>query len=155
MTSLGANPQVAERIGALDAADRIARAITVLMAFGFLSWALQLHSRSSSRTATPPVRPLIIQQAMSAFGSIRGMWLSFVYIGTVLLLVARDPIWLRRLSAFGWTGRMALTNYMLQVAILDLMFANMDALGLALTTLESIAAALALSVSTPSRAVGG
>ena len=38
-------------------------------------------------------------------------------IGAVLLLVARDKIWLERLGAFAWTGRMALTNYMIQVVM--------------------------------------
>ena len=77
------------------------------------------------------------------FGLVRDMWLAFTYIGAVLLLVARDPGWLRRLAAFGWAGRMALTNYMLQIAILDLAFAKY-ALGLSVTPLVGMTAALAL-----------
>jgi uncharacterized protein len=52
------------------------------------------------------------------------MWLTFTYMGIVLLLVAHDRRWLSRLGAFAWTGRMALTNYMIQIAILDVLFSN-------------------------------
>jgi len=47
------------------------------------------------------------------------------------------------LAAFGWTGRMALTNYIVQVAMLDLLFSNY-AVGLKPTPLESLGAGLAL-----------
>ena len=50
--------------------------------------------------------------------------MAFTYIGAILLLVAHDPAWLQRLGAFGITGRMALTNYMRQVMILDVAFSN-------------------------------
>jgi uncharacterized protein len=39
----------------------------------------------------------------------------------VVLLLAYRPIWTVRLRAFGWTGRMALTNYMFQAAALDVL----------------------------------
>ena len=35
-----------------------------------------------------------------------------------------NPVWLRRLAPFGVQARMALTNYMIQIAILDLTFSN-------------------------------
>jgi uncharacterized protein len=35
------------------------------------------------------------------------------------LLLACRPDWERRLSALGWAGRIALTNYLIQIAILD------------------------------------
>jgi uncharacterized membrane protein YeiB len=75
---------------------------------------------------------MVVTRLKGGFGVIRSTWLTFTYIGVVLLLVARNPVWLRRLAAFGWTGRMALTNYMIQIAILDLAFARY-ALGLSVT----------------------
>jgi uncharacterized protein len=60
----------------------------------------------------------------NGFGVPRVEWLAFVYIGIVLLLVARDRAWLRRLAPFAWNGRMALTNYMVQVAFLDSTFSH-------------------------------
>ncbi|HEY9014853.1 MAG TPA: DUF418 domain-containing protein, partial [Gemmatimonadales bacterium] len=36
-------------------------------------------------------------------------------------LLAYRPEWERRLSLFGWAGRMALTNYLLQIAVLDIL----------------------------------
>ena len=63
------------------------------------------------------------QTAGNAFRLIRDSWLALTYIGAILLLVSR-PAWQRPLSVFSITGRMALTNYMLQVVILDLTFSN-------------------------------
>jgi uncharacterized protein len=54
----------------------------------------------------------------------RDAWLAFVYMGAVLLLVASRPVWLQRLRAFELTGRMALTNYFVQIILLDITFSN-------------------------------
>ena len=77
------------------------------------------------------------------FGLIRKEWLSFAYIGGVLLVVSHSAQSLRRLAAFGWTGRMALTNYVLQCAIIDLMFSQY-ALALAMPPLVAAGTAIAL-----------
>jgi uncharacterized protein len=45
--------------------------------------------------------------------------LCFTYIGAVVLLLAYHPMWTPRLAVFGRAGRMALTNYMVQAAVLD------------------------------------
>jgi uncharacterized protein len=71
------------------------------------------------------------------------MWLTFTYMGIVLLLVARNPVWLKRLSFFGWAGRMALTNYMLQIVLLDLLFSKY-AFGVSLRPIAGAGAAIAL-----------
>ena len=82
---------------------------------------------------------------MYGFGLVRDMWLSFAYIGAVLLLVARDRAWLRRLAPLGWTGRMALTNYMIQVAFLDLTFSKYG-MGLEVRPLVGLTMAIGLFV---------
>jgi uncharacterized protein len=64
-------------------------------------------------------------------------------MGAVVLLVAHDRRWLGRLAPFAWTGRMALTNYMIQVLLLDLTFSKY-ALGLSVTPLVGLAMAIAL-----------
>ena len=60
--------------------------------------------------------------ARYGFQLVRHQWLTFTYIGVILLLVARGPHWVRRLSPLGWAGQMALTNYMMQVVLLDTLF---------------------------------
>ena len=54
------------------------------------------------------------------FGLVQDQWLCFTYIGAVVLLLAYRPVWTARLAAFGPPGRMALTNYMFQAAVLDI-----------------------------------
>lgn len=68
------------------------------------------------------VRNAIMASARSGFSLIRPQWLAFTYMGIVLLLVARDRAWLQRLSPLGWAGRMALTNYMMQVVLVEVLF---------------------------------
>jgi uncharacterized protein len=114
------------RLGLFDRPAEHRGLIVAVMAFGIASWALATWL---------PLR--------MGFGLIREMWLAFAYIGAVLLLIAHNPAWLRRFAVFGWTGRMALTNYIVQVAILNLLFSNY-ALGLRLAPLAALAAGLAL-----------
>jgi uncharacterized protein len=132
------------RLGLFDTPGRHQRMILALMAFGAASWAVGIWiSPSEGELRSPLVRDLILNELRRGFGVIRGTWLAFVYIGTVLLLVARTPAWLRTLAPFGWSGRMALTSYMIQIAILDLLFSNYS-LHLRLTPLPALAAGLAL-----------
>ena len=98
------------------------------VSFVIATWALPWRGSTLppltelAKSATP-VRDTIVAIASSNFFQIpRDNWLAFTYIGIVLLLVARDPVWLRRLAPFAWNGRMALTNYMTQVAFLDFTF---------------------------------
>jgi uncharacterized protein len=133
------------RLGIFDHPEEHRRLIVSLMIFGAASWALSLWlwSLPNANPASPYLRGVALNQFSDGYGLIRGPWLAFTYIGAVLLLVAHDQAWLRRLSAFGWTGRMALTNYMIQIAILDLAFAPY-ALGLTVSPLVGLAAAIAL-----------
>lgn len=76
-------------------------------------------------------------------GILQDQWLCFTYIGAVLLLLASRPIWIDRLRMFASSGRMALTNYMLQAATLDVLSSGYGA-GLKLRPLVYPLAAIAL-----------
>jgi uncharacterized protein len=54
----------------------------------------------------------------------RDQWLTFTYVSAVLLFLARWPRLTRRLAVVANPGRMALTNYLLQIAALDLLFSG-------------------------------
>lgn len=120
---------LAFRLGVFQDPRRNRRLIVGCMIFGVVSWAasewlfpipIQLPAHM------PP--PLKVVATLATrywfFNLIRDQWLSLTYIGAVLLLIEYKPVWLRRLSAFGITGRMALTNYMLQVIVLDFTFSR-------------------------------
>ncbi len=64
-----------------------------------------------------------------SFGLLRDQWLMFAYVSGALLLMAKRPGLVRRLRPIANAGRMALTNYVIQIAALDLMFSGY-ALGL-------------------------
>ncbi len=115
---------LAFRLGLFDERQRHTRMIIAVMIFGALSWAAA-HWLLPLPIKLPNGLPLRVaaQTAASGFSLIRDSGLALTYTGAILLLVAR-PAWLRRLSFFSITGRMALTNYMLQVVILDLTFSN-------------------------------
>lgn len=135
------------RLGLFERPHQHRRLIAALMLFGVISWAVSLWllpaPAPAAQLGTPILPNLVVSRLAGGFGLVRELWLAFTYVGLVLLLVARGPVWLRRLAAFGWTGRMALTNYMVQIAILDLAFAKY-ALGLALTPLVGLLATTAL-----------
>lgn len=136
------------RLGLVERPREHRRFLVALVLFGVASWAASAWGlpRLASGPAAPGeslVARVVRGQLLWGFGLVREMWLTFAYMGAVLLLVARDPAWLRRLAPFAWTGRMALTNYMLQVMVLDLTFSNY-ALGLAIRPLAAPLAAIAL-----------
>ncbi len=87
----------------------------------------------------------VVLYARFGFQLIRPQWLAFTYIGAILLLVAQGRHWVRRLSALGWAGRMALTNYMMQVVFLDVMFTP-HGFGLKIPALLVFPSAIALFV---------
>jgi uncharacterized membrane protein YeiB len=54
-----------------------------------------------------------------ATGLEQDQWLCYTYIGAIVLVLAFRPTWTARLAVFGFAGRMALTNYLVQAAALD------------------------------------
>ena len=135
------------RLGVFDEPEKHRRLIASLAVFGVLSWAFIMVAGAYMHpiTAGSLLRVRVLNRLQYGFSILRDMWLSFAYIGVVLLLVARNRAWLSRLAMFAWTGRMALTNYMIQIAILDLTFAKY-ALGLTVTPLVGLAMAITLFV---------
>jgi uncharacterized protein len=58
------------------------------------------------------------------WGLLRDQWLTFTYVSLALLLLARAPQLLARMRPVAQAGRMALTNYLLQIALLDVLFSG-------------------------------
>jgi uncharacterized protein len=136
---------IALRLGIFDEPERHRRLITTLAVVGVVSWAVAAFGfeKLPPHTTGPVVRVIALNRLQYGFGLVREMWLAFAYMGVVLLLVARNRDWLRRLAPFAWTGRMALTNYMIQVGILDLTFSNYG-LGLSVRPLVGLTMGIAL-----------
>lgn len=94
-------------------------------------------------TESPVLETVVTIARASGFALIRSQWLAVTYIGIVLLLVAHNRAWIQRLSYFGWAGKMALTNYMMQVILLDVLFTP-HGLGMKVPALLVIPGAIAL-----------
>jgi uncharacterized protein len=131
---------LAVRHRVLDEPRRHVRLIAGWMSFGALAWAASwLVLRHLPPTSVPGADwPLEY-----GLGLVQDQWLCFTYIGAVVLLLAYRPAWTGRLAAFGWAGRVALTNYMLQAALLDIL-ASGYGLGLKLRPYVYASAAIAL-----------
>jgi uncharacterized protein len=120
---------IAFRLGLFDRPERHRRLIASLMIGGAASWAFALWVLpiGGPAPAAPPQEGAVLHAVVTmartnAFMVLREQWLAFAYVGAILLLVASGPDWVRRLSPLGWAGRMALTNYMSQVILLDVLF---------------------------------
>lgn len=99
---------LAVRNGIFDDPKRHKRAILTMMTFGFLSWAAYWIGSLKF-------------EWYGGYGIIHDQWLAFTYIGAVILLLAYRPKWKERLAVFGAAGRMALTSYVLQAALLSIL----------------------------------
>jgi uncharacterized protein len=82
------------------------RVLAGLAAFGVVSWLV-------SNWMIPGLALLL-----------RDQWLTFTYVAGALALLAWRPAIADRMQGFAMVGRMALTNYLLQIALLDLLFAG-------------------------------
>lgn len=131
---------LALRAGVFDAPGRHVRLIVTGMAAGFVSWGLSWLVPLVLPDGAPPAA---IMAASSGLGLFRDQMLCLTYAGALILLVHTRPAWLRRLAGFGLAGRMALTNYMLQIAALDVL-GSAYGFGVRMRPLLTIPAALVL-----------
>jgi uncharacterized protein len=110
---------LALRHGVIDTPQRHTRLIVVAMALGLLSWAVWwLVLRNLQITGAPRT---LAAELQSGLGIVYEQWLAFFYVGGLILLLAHRPIWEQRFAPMGLAGRMALTNYFIQIALLDLL----------------------------------
>lgn len=107
---------LAIRRGIFEQPLRHRRTIAGWMAFGFCAWA-------ASWLVLPYLPKVAIPGGQwpidYGFGLVQDQWLCFTYMGGVVLALAYRPAWTARLALLGFAGRMALTNYLLQAALLD------------------------------------
>lgn len=73
---------------------------------------------------------------VDSYGLLRDQWLTFAYVSGALLILARRPGLTVHLRSVANAGRMALTNYLLQIAALDLLFSGY---GLGLASIRPVA----------------
>ena len=90
-----------------DAPHKHSRLLAGFAAFGLFAWAVDIW--------VWPGR---------TWGLLRDQWLTFTYVSVALMILARAPQVLARTRAVADAGRMALTNYLLQIALLDLVFSG-------------------------------
>jgi uncharacterized protein len=131
---------LAVRHGILDEPRRHVRLIVGWMIFGAVSWAVSWLVLRHLPTTHVPGADWPLEYGL---GLIQDQWLCFTYIGAVVLLLAYRPVWTARLAMFGRAGRMALTNYMVQAAVLDAL-ASRYGLGLKLRPRVYVVAAVLL-----------
>jgi uncharacterized protein len=134
---------LALRHGVFEQPNQHRHMIMAWMVAGVLSWA-------AARWLFPLPWPVLPVASIS--GPLRGglqifrdQWLALTYIGTLLLIVGSWPGWLHGFKWFAWTGRMALTNYMIQVMVVDWLFRPYG-LGITLRAEVAIFAALILFI---------
>jgi uncharacterized protein len=106
---------LALRYGVFDAPGRHKRLIVRAMVVGFVCWIVSIL-----------VLPWIPEFAPTGvMAPLRFYWrlswgLMVVYVCAVLLLIAWRPALQRYLTPLAWAGQMALTNYFVQIASVDL-----------------------------------
>jgi uncharacterized protein len=104
---------LAVRHGILEHPLAHKRTIAAMMLFGVVAWVIDNWVAGDNGP-----------RAYRLLGIFDDQWLAFTYVGGLLLLFARWPRSVTLLRPIGQAGRMALTNYILQIAVLDLLFSG-------------------------------
>jgi uncharacterized protein len=134
---------LALRLGVFERPGGHKSLVVSAMAFGLIAWAINtwLLPYDNLVPAAAPLQSYVL--AGLGRSVLRESWQALAYIGAILLLIASGRVWLRRLAPFALTGRMALTNYILQIIILDVTFSSY-ALGAKISAVYAPFAAFAL-----------
>jgi uncharacterized protein len=129
---------LALRHGIIDRPREHTRLIVRWMIAGAVLWA-------ASWLLLPrmPELPVIGARLRGGLGLVRDSWLCFTYIGAVFLWFAYRPHWIPKLALVGAAGRMALTNYVVQAVVLDVISSGYG-FGLRLRPIFYVLAAVAL-----------
>lgn len=101
------------RHGLIEHANRHRQLLMVVAVFGLVSWLADNW--------------LLSQWGVTTLGLLRDQWLTFTYVGIALVVLAVRPAWLLKCRHIASAGRMALTNYLLQIATLDVLFSGYGA----------------------------
>ena len=102
----------------LDEPRRHVRLIRNWMIAGAASWAASWLVLA--RVPELPI-PGTAWPLRYGLGLVQDQWLCFTYIGALVLLLEFRPRWTGRLATVALAGRMALSNYMLQIIVLDVL----------------------------------
>lgn len=87
--------------------------------------------------------PRVALAVKSGLGLVDEQFLAFTYIGALVLLLAYWPKLQLRLAVFAWAGRMTLTNYVLQAAVIEFAAAPYG-LGLKMSRVAEVGCGLTL-----------
>jgi len=120
---------LAVRLGVFDQPAEHRRLLVAVVLVGAVWWSVDQWKLYETVWSTPSVIPVMqvpgsVQSWFGLFGH-GGRYLALTYIAAITLLVAFSKAWEWRLAVvFGAAGRLALTNYIVQCAVLSVAFDN-------------------------------
>jgi uncharacterized protein len=133
---------LAVRRGVFDDPKRHLRLIAGAMLLGAASWILHwfVLRRIPSTWTIWMTHPWPLHSGM---GLISDQWLAFTYVGALTLLLAYRADWIRRFSVIGMCGRLALTAYVIQAMVIELLWSRFW-LGVRLTPYQYVFGSVSL-----------
>ena len=137
------------RLGLFTRPERHRKLIASLAGFGAACWVLGNFVMPFGGPIKPPapedqnVTTAFVMFARYGFQLLRPQWIALTYVGIVLLLIAQGAAWTRRFSFLAWPGRLALTNYLMHIVLLEVLFTP-HGLGMKIPALLVVPAAVSL-----------